>query len=165
VPSEVLSVRVPEGFSAKFDASINKGKPLVKGERNTAIMTALVRHMAQWCENCMEKLVLSSERGVALKEVERLKLLIGKPVIDKPRAMFPHSRKCASVYCALVIRGGNGMTSYEIGKVINEPANNVATRLKELASSGYVVQTGEKRKGERYQLDVWAVTEKEYKGL
>lgn len=161
---QVLSLRVTDEFKKQYTDYVDTHFGDARGATTVAMFDALNAQMnggAAWLNQAhadQKMLIAELER-----EVGKLKLLTGKPITDKPRAMWPHSRKCANVYAALAV--SKGLTSYELSHLISEPPNNCATRLKELASSGYVDKTGEKRKGERYMLDEWRVTSKTYLGL
>lgn len=110
-----------------------------------------------------------ADQGMLIKaleaEIEKLKLLAGKPITGKqykPRS--PFTKGCTNVYNCLSVHP-DGFTSFEMERPLNDAANNIAARLKDLHIAGFVERTGKQRRGKKRMLDIWRVTSKTYLGL
>lgn len=89
----------------------------------------------------------------AMREAVQLLLAGCRIPAYKPRD--PHTKGCSKVYRLLAMYPKHGLTSQEIAYPLNDAANNIAARLKDLHVAGYVERTGEQRRGKKHMLDVW----------
>ncbi len=140
-PTAIISARVPMAFYRQVIDHAAKHDP-GQGGRTRVIVAAL-------------------ESYIAIKpKVERLP----SHKVKRPfKPLSEHTKARLAVYKWLQASGFRGLTTAEIAVRASTSANDIATRVKELHSEGYVAATGEYRKScSGYKmLAVYRVTDKQ----
>lgn len=168
---QIISVRVTQEFFDQYSAYVTAHFGDARGARTVALFDALNAQMnggAAWLNQA------HSDQKMLIKELEReLEKLRTRPERiptpkKKPRVyvLSEHTKARLAVYKPFAPIGGHYLTatSSDIALVTGQSTNNVAKRIQELVSEGYLEATGEYRKSRDSGkiLAVWVRSSKQY---